>query len=76
MNVQLFKKNANYKDKDGNEKTATNFFVKCGDMLIPVEPKYFPDKETDKDSMFFTRKTVLSSFAEVLPEKNQDKENT
>lgn len=28
--VKLWKKQAKYVDKDGQERTATNFFVQCG----------------------------------------------
>lgn len=65
--VKLQKEISTYTDKDGNEKVATNFSVVCGDMTIPIEVKYFENKETGKDSMFFTRKTVLSSYADEVP---------
>lgn len=70
--VKLFKKLATYKDKDGNEKTATNFFVQCGDVLVPVEVKYFEDKETGQDYNYRSRKTLLSAFAELLPDRKTD----
>ncbi|WP_251612067.1 hypothetical protein [Pumilibacter muris] len=67
--VKLYKKLATYKDKNGEEKTATNFFVGCGDQLIPVEVKFFEDKETGADKNYRVRKTLLSAFAETLPER-------
>ena len=30
--VKLWKKQAKYVDKDGQERTATNFFVQCGEI--------------------------------------------
>ena len=40
MQVNLFKRRVPYVDqKDGKEKIATNFFVSCGDILVPVEVK-------------------------------------
>lgn len=48
MQVQLFKKVGTYKDKkDGKEKQYTNFYLRCGDSLIPIEPCFFPDKDND-----------------------------
>ena len=70
MQVELFKRIVTYKDGEGEERKATNFFLKCGDVLVPVEVKYFEDKETGKDKNFVTRKTVLSAFADELPERN------
>lgn len=31
--VKLWKKQAKYVDKDGQERTATNFFVQCGGII-------------------------------------------
>ena len=67
--VKLLKKISNYTDKDGNERTATNFFVECGDVLVPVEVKYFEDKETGRDDRSRERKVLMSAFAEELPER-------
>ena len=47
--VKLWKKQAQYVDKDGQERTATNFFVQCGGIMVPVEVKFFEDKETGRD---------------------------
>lgn len=70
MQVKLFKKLSTYTDKSGEERTATNLFVECGDVLVPIEVKYFEDKETGDDKQFRTRKTLISAFAEELPNKN------
>ncbi len=73
--VQLFKKQSKYKDKAGKDKVATNFFAKCGSMLVPIEVVYFPDKDNDdKDKLYVARKMVLESYAEVLPDKAKDEQ--
>ena len=66
----MYKKNGTYIDKkDGKEKRFTNFYVACGDQLIPVEPKYFPnDKCEGRDPQFSARKAVMEAFAESFPE--------
>ena len=64
--VQLFKRKKKYTDKDGNEKVATNFFVKCGDEgeLIAIDIHYFPNaKFDDRDPGFMGRKAVMEAFA-------------
>lgn len=68
--VKLFKQISHY-EKDGETKTATNFFVQCGDTQIPVEVKYFENKETGRDNQYLGRKMVLSSYAEELPAKEK-----
>jgi len=72
MVVGLFKKNVEYVNKDGEKKTATNFFVQCGNVLIPVEVKFFEDKNTGEDKNYRTRKTLMSAFAEELPERERN----
>lgn len=69
MQVNLFKRRVPYVDKDGENKIATNFFVSCGDILVPVEVKYFENKETGRDNWYMERKTLLSAFADTLPER-------
>ena len=71
MQVQLFKKTGKYIDnKSGEERSYTNFYLKCGDSLIPVEPCYFPDPKNDnRDRNFASRKDVLRAFADTLPDK-------
>lgn len=72
MELKLYKKNAKFTDKATNkEKTYTNFYLKCGDSLIPIEVKYFRNSETGKDNQYIGRKSVLSAFAEDLPEKDK-----
>ena len=69
MVVELFKKFGTYVDKTtGEQKRYTNFYVKCNDQLIPIEPCYFPqDKYDKKDPFFQGRKAVLDAFATELP---------
>ena len=71
--VKLFKKSYTYKNKDGEDVKGTRFYLECGDTLIPIEVTYF-DKKDEKgnslgDSNFKSRKAVMSSYAEVLPDK-------
>jgi hypothetical protein len=73
MQVELFKRIVPYADNKGEQRTATNFFAKCGDVLVPIEVKYFEDKETGEDKNYRTRKTLLAAFAEELPERNTQK---
>lgn len=67
--VGLFKKVGTYTDKEGREKQYINFYLRCGDALIPVEPKFFANEE-GHDYQFNGRKAVMSAMAEVLPEKS------
>lgn len=70
MQVKLYKKIQNYVDKnDGEEKSATNFYLQCGTELIPIAVRYFPDKESNVDANYRGRKMVLGAIAEILPEK-------
>ena len=73
MTVQLFKKYGTYTDKEsGKEKRFVNFYVQCGDQMIVVEPKYFPNpKFDDRDPFFAGRKAVLEAFADILPEREE-----
>ena len=67
--VELLKKEGKYVDKkDGKEKPFTNFYLRCGDTLIPVEPKFFADEE-GHDYQFKVRKGIMSAFAGILPDK-------
>lgn len=72
MQVSLFKRKVPYVNADGEQKTATNFFVSCGDVLVPVEVKYFENKETHRDDRYLERKTLLSAFADTLPEREKN----
>ena len=71
MQVELLKKTGKYTDKDGNEKNYTNFYIRCGDSLIRIEPFFFPDKNTGKDNQFIGRKEIMKAFASVLPETDK-----
>lgn len=71
--VKLLKQLSNYVDKEGNEKTATNFFVECGGERIPVEVRYFNGPDGEPDRYYRARKMVLASHAEELPKKKKVK---
>lgn len=71
MQVELFKKMSTYKNKDGEEKIATNFYIKCGNELVPIEVKYFEAKDGGNDPNYRARKYLLSATAEELPEKKK-----
>ena len=73
MQVELFKKLVPYVDQNGVQKTATNFYAKCGTELVPIEVTFFADKTTGEDRNYRARKTVLSAFAEELPEREDKK---
>lgn len=70
MQVELFKKQSKYVDKDNVERSATRFYVQCGETLVPIEVTYFKDKETGKDAQYSGRREVMKAFANNLPEKN------
>lgn len=72
--VELFKKTGTYTNKDGEEKNYTNFYVRCGDMNVPVQVSYF-EGEDGKDPQYNARKAVMSAFAEPLPDKPKSDEN-
>lgn len=75
--VELLKKTGKYTDKDGEEKSFVNFYVRCGDSLIPIQPCYFPDpKHDDKDYQYNGRKEVLKAFASILPDKDKSADKT
>ena len=68
--MKLYKKKVVYKDKKtGEERYAINFSLKLGDTLVPIEVKFFPDKETNRDNQYASRKAVMSAFAEEQSEK-------
>lgn len=69
MQVELYKKKGTYQ-KDGEDRQYTNYFLQCGDMLIPIEVKNFSTKEK-QDYNYSTRKGALSAFAAPLPDKEQ-----
>ena len=70
--VQLFKRKKSYKDQEGKDKVATNFYLKCGDEgdLIAIDIHYFPNPQTDnRDPGFAGRKAVMEAFATTLPDQ-------
>ncbi len=73
--VKLFVKHVSYVDKNGNDKVASNFFIKAGNSsLIPIEVKYFPDADNNNiDRNYNSRKDVVSAFAEILENKTTPK---
>lgn len=77
MQVSLFKRKVPYVNADGEQKTATNFFVSCGDVLVPVEVKYFENKETHNQKIYntFGRQVLFleveSGRMDGLPDKKK-----
>ena len=71
MQVKLYKRIGEYVNQAGEKKSVTNYFVECGDVLVPVEVKYFEDKVTHEDKQYRTRRTLMSAFAEELPEREK-----
>lgn len=72
MQVGLFKKKGTYKDKEGKDKYFVNFFIQCGDKMIPIEVKYFEqEKFGGKDPAYAGRKEVMDAMAQELPEKEK-----
>ena len=75
--VQLFKRKKGYKDSQGKDKVATNFYIKCGDEgdLIAIDIHYFPNPLTDnRDPGFAGRKAVMEAFATTLPDEEEKTE--
>ena len=74
MEVKIFKKTGTYFSKEKNKDVPfTNFYVQCNDQLIPIEVKYFPNPQFEnRDPGYQGRFAVLSAFAEILPEKNEN----
>ena len=72
MEVALFKKIGKYQDKEtGKDKQYVNFYLKCGDQLIRVDPVYFPSEKYDgRDPFYLGRKSVMEAFATTLPDKD------
>lgn len=75
MQVELLKQITEYTNKDGKDVKGANFFVRCGDTLIPIEVKYFGKKDKNgndlPDPQYAGRKNVMYAFSETLPEKKQ-----
>ena len=69
MQVNLVKKETSY-EQDGEVKTATAFYVECGDQLIGIQPVYKKSKSGERDKTYATRKAVLSAFATPIDSEN------
>ena len=78
MEIKLYQKNGTYKKKDtGEEKPYTNFYVKVGNTLLPINVPYFPNPALgDRDPNYNSRVAVLKAFAEELPEKEETNKKT
>ena len=70
MECKLFKKKSTYVDKEGKEKNSVQFYLSCGSSMIPIEVTFFKNKETGNDNQYSNRKSILSAFAEDLPDKS------
>ncbi len=68
MQVNLIKIETQYVDKKDNNKTktATSFFVECGDELIGVQVVYYKNKNGEPDKTYLSRKAILSAFASPM----------
>ena len=77
VKVKLYKREGTYfSQKDQKDKPFTNFYVSINDNMIPVEVKYFPNPQFDnRDPGYSSRVAVLSTFAELLPEKEKKEES-
>lgn len=73
--VELFKKSGTYMSKEGKERNFTNFYVKCGDSYIPVQVSFFDDGE-GHDPQYSGRRMVMSSYADVMPDKPKPAEES
>lgn len=65
--IKLYHKKATYTAQDGKERNVTNFYLQLGNQRIPIEVKYFPNKETQRDDQYASRKLVMLAFSEELP---------
>ena len=52
-----------WRKKDRKEKTATNFYLRCGSVSVPIEVKFFPNDD-GQDPRYRERKTVMIAFSE------------
>lgn len=68
--IELLKKKAEFTNKDGKTVKTTNFYLKCGDTLVAIEPKYFKQKDGSNDNGYSGRVAVLKSYAAELPDKD------
>ena len=70
LQIELFRQSVEY-EKDGVKRKGYNFFVRCGNTLIPIDVKFFADKITKQDPQYSGRKAVLYAFAKELPPKDK-----
>jgi hypothetical protein len=68
--AKLWKRLSKYVTTTGEERTGVNFYIECGDVFVPIEVKFFENKETGRDDQYYVRKQLLAAFADVLPEKS------
>ena len=71
MEIKLYQKNGTYIKKDTREeKPYTNFYLKIGNSLVPINVPYFPSEALGgRDPKYNSRVEILKTFAEELPEK-------
>lgn len=67
MKVDLFKRVTTY-DDHGKQKTATAFFLLCGDALIQIEIKCRKTRDNPFDPDYSTNKRIVAAFADTLIE--------
>lgn len=71
--VELYKKESTYTDKNGQERKSIQFYVQCGNSVIPVDVTYFNKKDEHgnavKDLQYPGRREVMKSYADELPTK-------
>ena len=67
MKVDLLKRVTTY-DDHGTQKTATAFFLLCGDALIQIEVKCRKTKDNSFDPDYSTNKRIVVAFADMLIE--------
>ena len=71
--VDLFMKESTYTDKQGQDRKSIQFYLRCGNSLIPVDVTYFNKKDAAgnnvKDVQYPGRREVMKSYADELPAK-------
>ena len=71
--VELYKKESTYTDKSGQERKSIQFYVQCGNSVVPIDVTYFNRKDAQgnsiKDSQYPGRREVMKSYADELPAK-------
>ena len=71
--VELYKKESTYTDKNGQERKSIQFYVQCGNSVVPIDVTYFNKKDEHgnavKDNAYPGRREVMKSYADELPAK-------